>query len=209
MTVPSALDLKKRAEKHEQFKKRIASDGRPIEKQVISVVRSAIRQAWMKSDVKLAFMYSKTIPDMDDTTRTKWLYRCEICNNMFKECDIEVDHKQGHYTFTKIDEFESYFNNILMVHADDLQILCKDNKKTGYTGCHSIKSLSESHDISFEEASATKKAISFEKANNAKNIVAFLVENGYNAHRTKDGRRVQLVDYFTKVINHEQTKNED
>lgn len=198
MTVPSAFDLKKRAEKHAQFNKRIAEDGRPIEKQVISVVRSAIRQAWMKSDVKLAFMYSKTIPDMDDSTRTKWLYECEICHKMFKETEIEVDHKNGHHTFTKIEEFESYFKNILMVHADELQILCKDNKKTGYTGCHSIKSLSESHGISFEEAKATKKAIAFEKENSTKNIVAFISQLGYNVPSNKDKRREMLVEHFKK-----------
>jgi len=198
MTVPSAFDLKKRAEKHAQFKKRIAEDGRPIEKQVISVVRSAIRQAWMKSDVKLAFMYSKTIPDMDDSTRTKWLYECEICRKMFKETEIEVDHKHGHHTFTKLEEFESYFKNILMVHADELQILCKDNKKTGYTGCHSIKSLSESHGISFDEAKATKKAIAFEKENSTKNVVAFLSQLGYNATTNKDKRREMLVEHFKR-----------
>jgi hypothetical protein len=197
MTVPSNADLKKRADKLAQFKKRVGPDGRPFEKQVISVVRSAIRSAWMKSDVKLAFMYGRTIPDMDDSTRTKWLYKCEICSKMFKETEIEVDHKHGHHKFTKLDEFENYFNNILMVRGDDLQILCKDNKKTGYTGCHSIKTLSESHGLSFDEARATKQAIEKNKES-VKNVVAFLAEHGYNAAKTKEARREQLVNHFMK-----------
>jgi hypothetical protein len=198
MTVPSVTDLKKRSDKLKQFQKRIGPDGRPFENQVISVVRSAIRQAWMKSDVKLAFMYSKTIPDMDDSTRTKWLYKCEICNKMFKECDIEIDHKQGHHKFTRVDEFESYFKNILMVSAEDLQVLCKDNKKTGYIGCHSAKTLSEANGISFEDARILKTVIAFEKGKSSKQIVDFLKVSGYTPGSTKDKRREQLVDYFSK-----------
>jgi hypothetical protein len=200
MTVPSTADLQKRANKLAQFKKRIGPDGRPIEKQVISVVRSAIRQAWMKSDVKLAFMYSRTIPDMDDTTRTKWLYECEICRNRFKETEIEVDHKYGHHVFTKLEEFNNYFDKILMVRSEDLQILCKDNKKKGYTGCHSIKTLSESHGLSFEDARATKQAIEFNKKS-VKNVVALITRFGYNAASTKDKRRQQLVQIFKENPN--------
>jgi len=197
MTVPSSADLKKRAEKLAQFNKRVGTDGRPIEKQVISVVRSAIRSAWMKSDVKLAFMYGRTIPDMDDTTRTKWLYKCEICNKMFKETEIEVDHKHGHHTFTKLEEFNSYFNNILMVRAEDLQILCKDIPKKKHTGCHSYKTLSESHGITFKEAIAVKKAIEVEKTG-VKQTVAFLNANGYNASSNKEKRREQLIEHFKR-----------
>lgn len=194
MTVPSKADLKKRSDKLAQFRKRIGHDGRPIEKQVIAVVRSAIRAAWIKSDVKLAFMYSRTIPDMDDSTRTKWLYQCEICSKMFKEVDIEVDHKHGHHKFTTLDEFKSYFDNILMVRAEDLQILCK--------GCHSIKTLTESHGITFEEAVVLKKVIEIEKTG-VKQTLAFLTQHGYNGGTNKEKRREQLVDHFKKEMTHE------
>lgn len=182
MTVPSQADLKKREDKHKRFLKRLTPTGHPQEKHVISVVRSAIRQAWMKSDTKLAFMYSKTIPDMDDSTRTKWLYKCEICGNMFKQNEIEIDHKQGHKSsFTKPSEFEEYFNNILMVGFDDLQVLCKD-------GCHPIKTLSESLGITFEEAKIEKEVISICKLP-AKKIDDWLAENGINCAKNKDARR--------------------
>lgn len=189
MTVPSPADLKKRADKLAQFRKKIAPDGRPIEKQVIAVVRSAIRSAWIKSDVKLAFMYSRTIPDMDNSTRTKWLYECEICRGMFKEVDIEVDHKEGHHKFTKLSEFENYFNRILMVRAEDLQVLCK--------GCHSVKTLSESQGITFEQAAILKRSIEVEKKG-VKQTVDFLKSNGYTPASSKDKRRLQLIEYFGK-----------
>lgn len=191
MTVPSPEDLKKREQKLVQFKKRVAPDGKPYEKHVISVVRSAIRSAWMKSDVKLAFMYGKTIPDMDPNTRTKWLYKCEICENMFRENEIEIDHCEGHHVFTKLEEFENYFNRILMVSADDLQILCKDNPKKKHIGCHSYKTLSESHGLTFDEAKIEKQVIEICKGK-ASDIDKWLLTRGVTCAKNKDARRAAV-----------------
>lgn len=151
MTVPSQTDIKKREDKLKEFMKKLNEDGSPQEKHVVSVVRSAIRQAWMKSDVKLAYLYSKTIPDMDDQTRTKWLVKCEICGKLFKLTAVQIDHKLGNHSFTKVADFENYFNNILMVGFDDLQILCEDD--------HLSKTLSEKLGISFQEAVLEREVI--------------------------------------------------
>ena len=169
MTVPSQTDLKKREAKLQQFLKKLDADGKPQEKHVLSVVRGAIRTAWMKSDVKLAYLYMNTIPDMDDKTRTKWLVKCEMCGELFKLTDVEIDHKFGNHTFTKVEDFENYFNNILMVGFDDLQILCRDD--------HAAKTLSESLGISIEMARIEKKVIAITKQS-AKLIDTFLAENG-------------------------------
>ena len=56
MTVPTQTDIKKREAKLQQFLKKLDADGKPQEKHVLSVVRGAIRTAWMKSDVKLAYL---------------------------------------------------------------------------------------------------------------------------------------------------------
>ena len=181
MTVPSQADLKKREAKLQQFLKKLDADGKPQEKHVLSVVRGAIRSAWMKSDVKLAYLYMNTIPDMDDKTRTKWLVKCEMCGELFKLTDVEIDHKFGNHTFTKIEDFENYFNNILMVGFDDLSILCKED--------HAVKTLSESLGISIEDARTEKKVIAICKQS-AKLIDAYLAENGVTGYaKNKDARR--------------------
>jgi hypothetical protein len=181
MTVPSQADIKKRDVKLQQFLKKLDADGKPQEKHVLSVVRSAIRTAWMKSDVKLAYLYMNTIPDMDDKTRTKWLVKCEMCGELFKLTDVEIDHKFGNHTFTKVGDFENYFNNILMVGFDDLSILCKED--------HAVKTLSESLGISIEESRIEKKVIAICKQP-AKLIDAYLAENGVTGvAKTKDARR--------------------
>ena len=181
MTVPSQADIKKREAKLQQFLKKLDADGKPQEKHVLSVVRSAIRTAWMKSDVKLAYLYMNTIPDMDDKTRTKWLVKCEMCGELFKLTDVEIDHRNGNHTFTKVEDFENYFKNILMVGFDDLSILCKED--------HAVKTLAESQGISIESARLEKKVIAICKQS-AKLIDAYLAENGVTGHaKNKDARR--------------------
>src|SRR4030066_1916701 len=101
---PSQSDIKKREAKLQQFLKRLDKDGKPQEKHVLTTVRGAIRNAWMKSDVKLAYLYMNTIPDMDNSTRTKWLCRCEMCGELFKLTDVEIDHRSGNHSFTKIED---------------------------------------------------------------------------------------------------------
>jgi hypothetical protein len=191
MTVPSPADLKKREAKLKEFTKRLTDEGKPQEKHVVAVVRSAIRQAWMKSDVKLSFLYKNTIPDMDPLTRTKWLYKCEICGNMFKQNEIEVDHRHtGGTKFTEVHEFEQFFRNVLMVSENDLQILCKAD--------HATKTLSEVLGISFEEAVIEKLVIGTMKES-AKNIDSFLAQHGVSCARNKDARRIAVRGVLTKL----------
>lgn len=182
MTVPSQADIKKREDKLKEFMKKLNEDGSPQEKHVVSVVRSAIRQAWMKSDVKLAYLYSKTIPDMDDSTRTKWLVRCEICNDLFKLSDVEIDHvRVGGSSFTKVEDFPNYFNNILMVNFDGLQVLCKE-------GCHRTKTLSESLNISFDDAKIEREVIQICKMKAAQ-IDKWLSDRGVKVAKNPQARR--------------------
>ena len=182
MTIPSQADIKKREDKLKEFMKKLNEDGSPQEKHVVSVVRSAIRQAWMKSDVKLAYLYSKTIPDLDDSTRTKWLVRCEICEGLFKLSDVEIDHKYAgnKYPFTKVEHFQDYFDNILMVGFDDLQILCKDD--------HLSKTLSESLNISFGDAKIEREVIKICKLKAAQ-IDKWLGDRGIKVAKNPQARR--------------------
>jgi hypothetical protein len=196
VTVPSQADLKKREAKLQQFLKKLDADGKPQEKHVLSVVRGAVRQAWMKSDVKLAYLYMNTIPDMDDKTRTKWLVKCEMCGELFKLTDVEIDHKFGNHTFTKVEDFENYFNNILMVGFDDLSILCKED--------HAVKTLAESQGISIESARLEKKVIAICKQP-AKIIDAYLAENGVTRYaKNKDARRDTVRKLLKEKENEEQ-----
>ena len=188
MTVPSQADIKKREDKLKEFMKKLNEDGSPQEKHVVSVVRSAIRQAWMKSDVKLAYLYSKTIPDMDDSTRTKWLVKCEICEGLFKLSDIEIDHKEGNHSFIEVKDFQNYFDNILMVNFDGLQVLCKE-------GCHATKSYMEKYGCTWDEAVIQKEAISIIKS---KKELSWLKGRGIVPASNAEKRRKQIIEELSK-----------
>jgi hypothetical protein len=181
--IPSQADIEKRQANLAKFLKQIDPvTGKAPEKTMVQVVRSAIRQAWMKSPTKLAYLYQHTEADMDNNTRTKWKVRCEICGEHFKVNEVEIDHIRGNHSFTRVEDFEDYFNNILMVGFDDLQVLCKD-------GCHAIKTLSERLGITFEEAKVEKEVIEICKTKKDKD---FIKKNGLIPESNADKRRAQV-----------------
>lgn len=151
MTVPSKTDLDKRSAKLEGFKKKIGEDGRMTEKALCSAMRSAVRSLWMKHDVKLAFLYENTIPDLDPNTKTKWLYKCEYCGGLFKQSDIQIDHKKGEHPLLTLEDILPFAQSILGVTREDLAITCVD--------CHLIKTYAERYNMSIEEATKEKAVI--------------------------------------------------
>lgn len=193
MTVPSQTDIKKREAKLQQFLKQIDPEtGRSSERKMLTAVRGAIRQSWMKSPTKLAYLYMKTVPDMDDSTRTKWKIQCECCGEWFKLNEIQIDHVQGNNSFSKIEDFESYFNNILMVGFDGLQALCAEN-------CHPLKTLSESLNISLQDAKIEREVIALCKLK-ASEQDAWLKERNVTCAKNKDARRDAIRECLKKEM---------
>lgn len=191
--IPSEADVKKKKQQLESFLKQIDKEtGKPDEYKTVLTVRSAIRKAWMRSPTKLAYLTSKTVPDMDDSTRTKWKIQCECCGDWFKLGDVEVDHVEGNHTFNKVSDFENYFNKILMVGFDGLQILCKDK-------CHATKSYMEKLGCTWEEAVVMKQVIFLQKS---KSDIAFIKSKGYTPASSVSKRREQLKEILN-VCNEE------
>lgn len=187
--IPSEADIKKKKQQLEAFLKQIDPEtGKSDEYKTVLTVRSAIRKAWMRSPTKLAYLTSKTIADMDDSTRTKWKIQCECCGDWFKLNEVEVDHVEGNHTFNKVSDFENYFNKILMVGFEGLQILCKDK-------CHATKSYMEKTACTWEEAVVMKQVISLQKS---KEDVAFIKSKGYNPGSNAKIRKQQLIEILTK-----------
>lgn len=156
MPTPTKQDIQKKRDNLNALLKQLTGDGRLPEKKLVSMLRSAIRQVWMRAPNKLAKLELARIPDLDPNTKTKWLFKCEMCNNLFKGADVEVDHKHGNHSFTKLSDFENFCDKILNASLDDLQILCKDL-------CHATKTYSERYGISFDDALKEKEVIAFLK----------------------------------------------
>lgn len=171
MTVPTQKDIDKYLSKLEEFKKKCEDDGKPKPKVLLSMLRSIIRQVWMKAPNKLAFLLSMRKVDLDPNTKTKWLYTCKICNDDFKQSDIEVDHIKGNKECTDIAQLPEYIDDLLNVGTDDLQIACKE--------CHSIKSYAEKHKMSFRDAGIEKQVIQWMKENNTGAQKEYLTLKGF------------------------------
>lgn len=141
MAVPSEIEKQKVQKKLEAFLKKLNPDGspkRPMDDNLAKgLMRDAVRKKWMHCPTKLAFLLMNRIPDMDNSTRTKWLQRCAICGNIFKETEVNVDHKAGEMSFTDWSLAQPYASNILDVRFEDLQILCIPDHKTK-TRCESL-----------------------------------------------------------------------
>ena len=151
MTVPSKADIDKRKKALEGFKKKLDADGKASEKTLCSAIRSAIRGVWMKHETKLAYLYERTVPDMNPNTRTKWLIQCECCGEMFKLGEVEINHRKGENQLLSFEDVLPFTKSILGVGFNDIEVLCKD--------CHSIQTYSERYGVSLEEAKLEKYVI--------------------------------------------------
>ena len=191
MTIPTQADIKKRKTNRDKLAKKITEDGHLKEQELVRIVRKAIDSAWMTAAHKLVFLEDRVVPDMDDSTRTKWLVQCNICKGMFKLTDVNVDHRIGEFPCTNRDEFQSYLLSRLDVGFDDLQILCVDNPKKNHIGCHQIKTYCERHGVSWDEAVLMKLSINIEKTFNVKD---WLKERGVTPASNSKQRREQIIE---------------
>lgn len=162
----------------------------------LSFIRGGIRRyLWSKNPIKLEFEKQNKVPIPNDNPRSQKRFptvaggKCEHCGGLFKQSEMEVDHKTGEHSLRCLDDMDSFLRGIVFVRKEDLAMLCKP--------CHGYKTYAERYGVSIPEAKAQKQAIEFNKKP-VKTVVAFLEKHGYNAATTKEKRRTQLVEHFRK-----------
>lgn len=160
----------------------------------LSFIRGGVRRhLWSKNPVKLQFMKENRVKMVNVNPRSMkahpmvWGFKCNQCQVTFAGNACEVDHKVGGWSLRKVEDIQKFVEGIVFIRKQDLAILCKP--------CHKAKTYAEAQGLSFEDAVATKQAIEKNKES-VKNVVAYLTEHGYNAAKTKEGRRAQLVEHF-------------
>lgn len=145
------------------------------EAKYLSWIRGQIRQIWKNSPQRSEFIKSRKqrLPAYDENGETlKYkngkeklfvAFICECCGTVCYDKDgvksnktYAVDHKQGNHSLRSFDQAPGFFDSILRVRLEDLQILCKD--------CHDIKTYAEKQNISITEAGYAKTAIALEKS---------------------------------------------
>ena len=149
------------------------------EKDVVSNWRSFVRFAWSKSIFRLDFLnkHSKKIKNDNPRSAKRFpyvtKYECNICKGLFSSNAIELDHVKDENSMRTLEDATTFFKSIELQSYEDLQILCKDNRKTvkgkkitTYFGCHGIKTYASRYGVSFEQARIEKQFIQIKKDKN-------------------------------------------
>lgn len=158
----------------------------------LSFIRGGIRRhLWSKNPVKLQFMKESRVQIPNDNPRSMKRFPtvsggcCEMCGGLFKEKDMEVDHRTGEHSMRHVEDIQSFVEGIVFIRKEDLAWLCK--------ACHGIKTYSERYGVSIEEARVEKKVILLVKEGK---VLAFLKEHGIIPHTTAAKRRQQCLDHL-------------
>jgi hypothetical protein len=141
LATPSQVEISKVQKKLDGFLKKLNPDGSPKRSMddnlAKGLMRDAVRDKWLYTPTKLAFLLRSREQDTDPTTRRKWKYKCAICGKYFGLPDVNADHVKGEIPFTEWGQAQQYASSILDVTFDDLQILCIPDHRTK-TRCESL-----------------------------------------------------------------------
>ena len=194
--------------------KRMSEAYKIPEKEVVSWWRSAVRQMFSSSIFYRKYIGDQSTLVVNENPRSMKRYpmvkrfTCAICGEQFGSGGIELDHVEGGNTNKSLSDAESFLKAIMFVTSDDVQILCKDrhkivNKKKTLVsfGCHSIKSLQEKGECSFEEARVRKQHILIGKD---KRFKSELEARGIVAPKTIKEQSTVLLEAMLKEINSEE-----
>ncbi len=203
-TAPNNIVDEFEREKHktelEKLLKRLDEKGEPLkplsEAQIMSIVRGAIREKWGFCDTKLAYTNMKTVPDDDPSSRRRWKVQCEhpTCQKWFKKTDIACDHVVGGHSLRSPDDLFNFYNNIINVGFEDLQMLCHE--------CHDRKTACDLYNYTWEEAGIFKKVTAWESLNKTvKKQKELLTSYGFSDDEisNKEKRRIAVWKYIESL----------
>lgn len=165
-------------------------------------LRGQCRRIWARHPIRIKTIQAARIPLTDALREAHGLgpkvrtaCRCSICNGLFKQSDVEVDHKSHAGSFSTIEEWRVWIDNLLLVGCSDLQVLCKE--------CHAIVSYSQRMRCSFEDAKALKTIIAFGKLKVAAQVSLLHKMTGLVEHPALKSAAKRIA-FYAKLLGHEQ-----
>lgn len=161
------------------------------EKIFLNWLRSAMRRVWVKHPVRLQMIQDARFKAPTASGRMTFHVRCAHCNKLHKVDDVEVNHKEQVGKDLSFDTFGDYCYKLLVVTAEDLEILCKS--------CHGIVTYSERSGMSMRDAAIEKKVIIF-KNKPADKQKAGLLKLGITPDKTAALRCEQARAYLRTIM---------
>jgi hypothetical protein len=167
------------------------------ESSFMSWLRGGIRRIWAKHPVKLDFIKQSRVKIPNPNPRGKvkevWGGKCALTGEYFVLNELECDHKVGNNSLKSVEDIQSFVEGVLLVTADDLQLVSKE--------AHKIKSYAEKQGISFEEAKIEKEVIEIIKQKKDK---AYLQEHHLPVSSTQALRRKTIVAHKLSLLKEKQ-----
>lgn len=105
------------------------------------------RSVWNRHPTKVEYVKSKRflIPNpRKKGKREIWGCKCEICNKVYPQKGVQVDHIEGAGSLNEAEDIQGFMERLAIVDFSGVQILCKE--------CHSYKTHAERSGVSFEES---------------------------------------------------------
>lgn len=156
-------------------------------------LRGSLRNAvWNKSPIKITFKNQAcSAPPVDYTGRAKSGAYCALSGEWEGKSKLDVDHMIGNVSLNNEEDILDFIKH-LIPPPNSLQLVTRE--------AHKIKSYAEKMGISYEVASAEKKAIQIIKDKRDKEV---LLEAGITPASNAKARREQLL----KLLKEKQNEN--
>lgn len=152
-------------------------------------LQSALRSIWAKHPSKLTLIQSRRIALRSAKgARPIWHIQCYHCQKLFKLKEIEVNHKKQCGGLKDLSNRHEFFDNLLLVQPEDLELLCKD--------CHGIVTYMERYGVSRADAIIEKKVIKFGKETDEVQIEKCTKAGILPVPKTKIGRKNAVREYL-------------
>lgn len=126
------------------------------EKQYLQWLRSSTRRIWNRHPLKTEYIkQNRKKAPLGKDGKMVWACECEMCRELKKSAQIEVDHIVAGGSFSTWQEYTEWAKRILWVGFSDLRLLCKE--------CHALVTLSQKLGCTLDEAITEKIRIEFFK----------------------------------------------
>lgn len=144
-----------------------------------------LRQVWKKNQLRPLTTEEKLSKEFHPSTKN--VGQCSFCNKWMAGSKLECDHLVESEGCTSKETAESFLWHCGGTTAKDFRLACKP--------CHKIQTYSQRTGLSFELATAEKKAIEIIKS---KEDVSWLKDKGIVPAKNQKARRAQIVQELLK-----------
>lgn len=159
-------------------------------------LQSALRSVWSKHPAKLSLIEKKRCRvKVGPTNKMIYHVQCEHCHKLFKLKEIEVNHKKQVGGLSDLSKLDEFIRNLLLVHEEDLELLCHD--------CHGIVTYMERYGVSKREAIIEKKVITFGKLPDTEQFKKCQLAKICPVPKTKIGRKNAVREYLRANLPHD------